>query len=195
MGIHKIMNRAVFLDRDGVINCNMFNKTTGEWESPYYPEDFELFPWAIKSLRQLQDHNFFLFLVSNQPSYAKGKIPLGNIKAIQDKFHSILTENQVYFTEYFYCYHHPNGKLPHLSIACDCRKPGTLFLKKAEKKYKLDLRSCWMIGDRDSDIACGVKAGVKTILILNKKKTKDTYLSEPNFKAVNLAKAVDIITG
>ena len=72
MGGSKI--KAVFLDRDGVINPNVLNPETGCYESPHKVEDFKLFPWTLESLKKLQENGFLLFLVSNQPSYAKGKI-------------------------------------------------------------------------------------------------------------------------
>lgn len=189
------MKKGVFLDRDGVINTNVLNEVTGESESPHYPKDFKLFPWAIESLRKLQESKFLLFLISNQPSYAKGKASLENIKEIHKKFHSVLLDNQVYFTEYFYCYHHPQGIVPKLSINCSCRKPGTLFFEEARRKYSLDMRLCWMIGDSDSDIACGAKACVKMILISNQDvlKTKRSGKSPPNFIVSNLWEAANII--
>ena len=190
------MKKGIFLDRDGVINPNVFNKATGEWESPHCPKDFKLFPWTIQSLRRLQRSLFNLFLVSNQPDYAKGKTSLKNIQAVHEKFHSILIDNQIYFTEYFYCYHHPQGIVPELSIECDCRKPGTFFLNEAERKYSLDMSLSWMIGDRDSDIICGQRACFRTILILNQNEFGVTKKIEstPDFKVANLLEGVDVIT-
>jgi len=189
------VEKGVFLDRDGVINPNVFNKSTGEWESPHYPEDFKLFPWAVQSLQKLQENKFKLFLISNQPSYAKGKTSMENLKAIHEKFHSILIDNQIYFTEYFYCYHHPQGIVPELSVECGCRKPGILFLMEAKRKYSLDMNLSWMIGDRDSDIISGQKAGMRTIMILNQEELqlKKMVQSTPDFTAANLLEAVNII--
>lgn len=189
------MEKGVFLDRDGVINPNVFNKATGQWESPHHQKDFELFLWTIEALRKLQVNKFKLFLISNQPSYTKGKTSLENIKAIHEQFHSILSDNKIYFTEYFYCYHYLKGVVPALSVECDCRKPGIFFLTEAEKKYHLDMKLSWMVGDRDSDIMCGQKAGLKTILILNQKElqTGNPPKTAPDFKASDLLKAVDII--
>jgi len=189
------MRKGIFLDRDGVINPNIFNPSTGEWESPHHPEDLELFPWSLESLRKLRGNNFYLFLVSNQPSYAKGKVLLEDIKIVHEKLHSILAENKIIFTEYYYCYHHPQGIVPGVSISCSCRKPGILFLEEARRKYSLDMGLSWMIGDRDSDILCGQKAGVRTILILNPEEltAKKAGKSSPNFEVNSLAEAVDII--
>ena len=65
--------RAVFLDRDGVINELVLNPATGEYEPPHSPDDMTLFPWVINSLKVLRESGFELFMVSNQPDYAKGK--------------------------------------------------------------------------------------------------------------------------
>jgi D-glycero-D-manno-heptose 1,7-bisphosphate phosphatase len=194
MGGSKI-NKAVFLDRDGVINKNIFNKDTGEFESPHKTEDFKIFPWVIESLKNLQRLGYKLFLISNQPSYAKGKTSLKNIKDIHKKLHSILVKNKINFKDYFYCYHHPKGIVKKYSIICKCRKPSPYFLNLARRKYKLDLGSSWMIGDRDTDIECGIKAGVKTILIKSKEEmiNKKSGKSKPAFKAKNLKYAVSII--
>ena len=189
------MNKGVFLDRDGVINPNVFNKVTGEWESPHHPKDFTIFPWALQALQQLQDNKYCLFLISNQPSYAKGKTSMENIKAIHDKFHAILIHNQIRFTEYYYCYHHPQGIVPELSIECDCRKPGTFFLRDAESKYSLTMRESWIIGDRESDIICGQNAGTRTIILVSQDEPagKITGGCASDFKAATLLEAVNII--
>jgi D-glycero-D-manno-heptose 1,7-bisphosphate phosphatase len=192
------MNRAVFLDRDGVLNYNVLNPATGEWESPHEPEDFKLFPWTIKSLQELQKLGFLMFLVSNQPSYAKGKTSLENIKAIEQKLHDILMFNKILFSDYLYCYHHPQGIVPEVSRRCDCRKPGIKFLVDAGHKYSLDMRSSWMIGDRDSDIICGQNAGTRTIFIENREKLicpQKSGSNSPDFTVGDLREAVDIIMG
>ncbi len=189
------MQPAVFLDRDGVINPNAFNSLTGQWESPHQAKDFQLFPWAIDALKDLQKNKFSLFLISNQPSYAKGKVSLEEIKAIQDKLHSLLVEHKISFTEYFYCYHHPEGVVPELAVRCSCRKPGIAFIREAEKRHSLDLKLSWIVGDRDSDIVCGKNAGLKTILVLNPGEVlvKKPGESTPDFRAANLQEAVNII--
>lgn len=188
------MNRAVFLDRDGVINYNILNDATGQWESPHRPEDFLLFPWAVESLKKLHDLKLQLFLISNQPSFAKGKTSFENITAIQEKLHTILTDNKIYFSDYFYCYHHPAGIIPELSIKCSCRKPGTFFIDKASREHSLNLKACWIVGDQDSDIICGRSAGLTTIRVIDStSRQQETINCTPDFKANDLREAVDII--
>lgn len=187
------MNKAVFLDRDGVINRLIFNARTGEYESPHRTEDLELYPYAPEALRKIKDMGFLLFLLSNQPSYAKGKVSLEEIKAIHDKFHGLLISAGVKFADYFYCYHHPSGTVPEFSLECKCRKPKPYFILKAREAYRLDLKASWMIGDRDSDIICGHSAGLKTILIKNDDSVEKNEECLPDFCVRGLIGAVEVL--
>lgn len=193
MGISEV--RAVFLDRDGVINQLVYNPKTKEHESPHHESDFQLCPDALPSLSRLQKMGYLLFLVSNQPSYAKGKTTLENIKAIHEKFHSLLLDANIHFRDYFYCYHHEQGIVPEYAVDCCCRKPKDYFLQQAKEKYGLKMADCWLIGDRDSDIFCGQSSGVKTILITNQHSKPKQGGSQPDFSALNLPEAVKIIEG
>jgi len=187
------MKKAVFLDRDGVLNELVLNTATGEYEPPHSPEDLILFPHVIESLRVLQAADFELFLVSNQPDYAKGKTTLEMIQAVHTRFDHILTSGGIHFREYYYCYHHPNGIVPEYSFVCECRKPNPYFLLKAARDYGIDLKNSWMIGDRDSDVTCGKAAGVKTILVEDPRSMMHRGSSKPEFTAANLKDAVTII--
>jgi len=187
------MKPAVFLDRDGVINELVLNPGTGEYEPPHSADNLVLFPDAIRSLSDLQDAGFDLFLVSNQPDYAKGKTTLEQIQAVHERFDQILKSEGILFRDYYYCYHHPNGIVPEYSFACECRKPKPYFLLKAARDFGIDLTVSWMIGDRDTDIACGDAAGTRTILIENSHSSGSRGLSNPDFTAENLKDAVRII--
>ncbi len=187
------MERAVFLDRDGVLNRLIFNPATGEYESPHTATDFAIYPGTVATLRRLQQHGYMLFLVSNQPSYAKGKTTLENIKAIHALLHEALTAGGVEFKEYYYCYHHPHGIVPGYSGSCACRKPGSYFLDEAKKKYCYSTTDSWMVGDQDSDILCGRACGLQTILIENKFSASKRGAVLPDYRAANLQAAVNII--
>ena len=187
------MNTAVFLDRDGVINYPVLNLKTNEYEAPANKDDLKLVPEVIEVLKELQGLDYKLFLVSNQPDYAKGKTTLENLRSVHNKIHSILSENNIIFTEYYYCYHHPNGIVPEYSIPCECRKPGNLFLKQAKLKYDLDLLHSWMIGDSDVDIFCGQSTGTRTIMIKIKESAHRAGQSNPDFVVNNLREAAEVI--
>jgi len=157
--------RAVFLDRDGVLNRNVFNPVTCTYESPHRAEDFELLPGVLKGLALLQETGYRLILVSNQPSYAKGKISLAAIQAVHRRLADTLGGAGISFDAFYYCLHHPDGVIPEYSGPCECRKPSPYFLLQAKARFDLDLANSWMIGDRETDIMCGRAAGVRTIRV------------------------------
>jgi D-glycero-D-manno-heptose 1,7-bisphosphate phosphatase len=157
-------SRAVFLDRDGVINHNILNPATGCYESPLAEDDFQLVAGVLPALRNLQAAGYLLFLVSNQPNYAKGKATLDTLNAIQRKLERALIANEIRFAAFYYCLHHPQAALLELRD-CVCRKPSPYFLRKAEADFSVDLCRSWTVGDRATDIRCGSAAGTRTILI------------------------------
>jgi D-glycero-D-manno-heptose 1,7-bisphosphate phosphatase len=189
------MKKAVFLDRDGVLNELVLNPATGEYEPPHSPDDLLLFPDVIESLRILQDAGFELFLVSNQPDYAKGKTSLETIQAVHTRLDQILKANGIHFRDYYYCYHHPNGIVPGYSFACECRKPKPYFLLKAARDYGIDLAVSWMVGDRDTDIECGKAAGTRTIMIEEPRSTGSRGSSNPDFTIKSIKEMIKTIKG
>ncbi len=199
MGIDKVgQAKAVFLDRDGVLNENVFYADTGAWESPRTVADFKLFPETIPSLQQLQRAGFLLFLVSNQPNVAKGKSTMEELQAIQASLCSSLEPADIRFTDFFYCYHHPESTLPPFGGACVCRKPSPYFLLQAAATHAIDMASSWMIGDRRSDIACGNKAHVRTVFIAAPGQPEDNNAAveeTPSAVAPNLSAAAAIVLG
>ena len=192
MGIDTL-NKAVFLDRDGVLNANVLNPATGLWESPHHPDDVRLHPGVIEALRQLQDAGYRLVIVSNQPSYAKGKTPLENIRAVAAKVSRTLKQAGVFILRACYCLHHPEGSVPDYVVSCVCRKPSPYFLHESARDFALDLGASWMIGDRATDIACGQSAGVKTILLRPDYPGAKQEEANPDYVADDLSAAVQII--
>lgn len=185
--------RAIFLDRDGVINQPVFNLKTNEYIAPWDPKDFVLCEGVIESLKILKNLGYRLFIVSNQPDYAKGKTTLENLKLVHEKMHKIFVQNNINFTDYYYCYHHPQGIVKEYSVVCECRKPGNYFLKQANLQYSLNMANSWMIGDRDGDVYCGQSLGLKTIMIVSGESNEKAGKSRPDYKANNLKEAVEVI--
>jgi D-glycero-D-manno-heptose 1,7-bisphosphate phosphatase len=187
------MQYAVFFDRDGVINRLVYNPQTKEYESPHFVKDYILFPDAIQCLKHIREAGFYLFLISNQPSFAKGKTTIEEIEGIHNKMVGLLAGSDIKFDECFYCYHHPEGVVDGFNIKCQCRKPEPYFIFKARDKFDFHLNGSWLIGDQDTDIFCGQKAGIKTILIEDKFSEKKRGSSTPDFKVRSLKEAVNII--
>jgi len=171
----------------------IYNTLRDEYEPPHKSEELELFSDTLEFLKKAQENDFLLFLISNQPDYAKGKCTLEDIYSVHNKLDEIFKKNNIDFTEYYYCYHHPDGIIKEYSFECECRKPKPFFIKKAIKEYDIDVENCWIIGDRDTDIYCGQASGIKTVLILSENSKSYQGKSKPNFVAKNLSETIKII--
>jgi D-glycero-D-manno-heptose 1,7-bisphosphate phosphatase len=190
------MTRAIFLDRDGTLNSLVYYTDTQEYESPRTPEAFTLLEGVETALKQLSASGYHLFLVSNQPSYAKGKTSLENLQAVHVRLVDQLSIQGVQLTEAYYCYHHPKGIVAVLTTVCNCRKPGIESLLQARDSYGIDLNQSWMIGDQDTDIQCGIKAGCRTILLdyaPSANKRDVTPDLQPDARCTSLEQAVTYI--
>jgi D-glycero-D-manno-heptose 1,7-bisphosphate phosphatase len=143
-------NRAIFLDREGVIN-----KDTG---FVYKIEDFKFLPNVFDSLRKFQAIGFKLFIVTNQSGIARGHYSIEDFNKLNKHMMEVFEKEDIKIEKVYFCPHHPKDN-------CECRKPSTFFIKQAENNYNLDLNSSWVIGDKLSDIEMGERGGCKTLLI------------------------------
>ena len=187
------MNKAVFLDRDGVINPLAYNPEMCVYEAPKEPANFSVFTYTAKALQLLKAHGFLAIVVSNQPDYAKGKATMNNLLEIAKLLSSYSEENGGLIDEFNYCYHHPKGIVPKYAIECSCRKPGTYFVEQSIEKYSLDRSLCFFVGDRDTDMECGKNAGIKTIRILSKNRQDNNNIEANQLCASTLWEAAQLI--
>ncbi|HEX8158897.1 MAG TPA: HAD family hydrolase [Solirubrobacteraceae bacterium] len=157
--------RAAFLDRDGVLNDPVQDPVDGRPESPHRAEDVALADGAVEGLRALREQGFLLVAISNQPSAAKGKATLEDLRDVHERVVALLAEQGVAVDDWRYCFHHPDGTVPELSGTCSCRKPAPGMLLDAARDHGVDLEQSWMIGDSDADVAAGRAAGMRTILV------------------------------
>lgn len=116
-------------------------------------------------LARLRSAGWTLFLVSNQPSFAKGKTSMEDLLEVHEALVEALAPSGVVFREAYYCYHHPDSVIPGWTGPCPCRKPSPYFLLEAARVHGVDLSASWMIGDQDLDLLCGRGAGCRTILV------------------------------
>jgi D-glycero-D-manno-heptose 1,7-bisphosphate phosphatase len=183
--------KAVFLDRDGVINQNVFYEDTGLIEAPRTVSDFRLADGALDAMARLQAAGWSLFIVSNQPNQALGKAMAEDHREITEALSALLAASDVRIVEAYYCLHHPDGSHPTLSVACSCRKPSPFFLNEAAQRWSVVLGASWMIGDRETDVACGRQAGARTIRIdSGAESTAADYLCDDLVQAADLLIAV-----
>ncbi len=176
------MDKIIFLDRDGTII-----EDSGHI---YRLEELRFIPQSIEGLEKLQDvgHNFII--LTNQAGIAKGLYHEQDYLIFREEMHKRLRENGIIITAEYFCPHHKDG-IGKYKIDCNCRKPKTGMLEQAAKDFHLNLRECWMIGDKDSDILAGKNAGCKTIHVLTGE--NKTHLDYANFVAKDLVEAADYI--
>ena len=145
------MNKAVFLDRDGVIN-----KEIGY---VFRVEDFVLTDDIISSLKKLQEAGFIFIVITNQSGIAKELYTHDDVETVHKHMLSLMKENGIKISEIYYCTHHPDVE------PCICRKPDSGMLEKAIARFNIDVSKSFMIGDKERDVQAAEKAGVKGILI------------------------------
>ncbi len=187
------MRRAVFVDRDGVLNSLVRDPHSGLPESPLRVEDMRLIDGVPVALSALRDAGYLLVGVSNQPAAAKGVTSVEELQRVQARLVDLLAGAGVEFERFALCFHHPEGSVPALTMTCDCRKPAPGLLTDALRDLSLDREACWMIGDTDSDIAAGKAAGVRTILIANPASAHKRTTGSATTTVVDLRAAADLI--
>ena len=145
------MNRAVFLDRDGVLVRSLV--LDGRPYAARTLEDFEVLPDAADALAALRRDGFLLLVVTNQPDVGNGLVARRTVEAMHAELRRLLPLDDI-----MACYH---GQ----ADGCDCRKPRPGILFEAARAYSVDLDSSYMVGDRWSDVEAGRASGCTTIFI------------------------------
>ena len=145
-------NKAVFLDRDGVLN-----QEVGDYIQRF--EDFIILPHVFEGLKLLQDAGYLLIIITNQGGIAKNLYSVQDLAKMHAYLQKELAEHQILLTDIYYCPHHP------VSSNCLCRKPGSLLVEKALSKHHIEASKSFFLGDKIRDIECGEAAGAKGILI------------------------------
>lgn len=179
MGIDKVSNRAVFLDRDGVINRSVVRD--GLPFAAANLGEFEIFPEVPTACRELKQAGFLLIVVTNQPDVGRGTVKKETVEAIHAEMCRQLPLDRVEV-----CYHPGHG-----ASNCDCRKPKPGLLINAARELDIDLAQSWMVGDRWRDIDCGHAAGCRTVFI--DRGYAEGLKQMPDFRAKDLAQAAEII--
>lgn len=149
--------RAIFLDRDGTLNRYVGFLTD--------LNDMELIAGAAEAVRLINASGYLAIVVTNQPVIARGEVSVEELEEIHHKLETLLGNEGAYVDDIFYCPHHPDagyaGERKEYKKDCDCRKPKPGLLLQAAKKYNIDLRQSWMIGDGENDMQAGCAAGCK----------------------------------
>lgn len=162
--------KAVFLDRDGVINDNSVHVNK--------PSDLTLYSWTIPSIQRLNQAGYMVFVVTNQGGVEMGYFTEADLHAIHTHLEELLHAENTMVHEIAYC--------PHFKTVCDCRKPKPGMLLALANKHGVNLSQSWMVGDFKTDVEAGKAAGCRTVKI-------GEPVPEADYTCENLEKAVDYI--
>ena len=173
------LRRAVFLDRDGVINRAL--ERDGKPYPPTSLAEFEILPGVAEACAKLKQAGFLLVVATNQPDVGRGTLAQSVVEAIHAHMCKLLPIDRAEV-----CYHPGKG-----ASDCDCRKPKPGMLLRAARELGIDLAQSWMVGDRWRDVDCGHAAGCRTVFI-------DYGYAEalrqiPDFQVKNLLAAAQVI--
>ena len=160
-----VMTKAVFLDRDGVVNELIYYPEHGIIDSPFTVEQFKLLPGVSEAINKFHELGYKVVLVSNQPGIAKGHMSRDTFDEIGERMKEELPKDGAFLDGEYYCFHHPEAKIDELKLDCECRKPKPGLLFQAAMEMDIDLPHSWMIGDGLTDIKAGKDAGCRTILM------------------------------
>lgn len=160
------MKKAVFLDRDGVINI--------EKNYLYKVEDFEFIDGLFPSLRYLQKLGYKLFIITNQSGVGRGYYSLEDFQKLTNWMLKKFEDEKIYISQVELCPHTPNED-------CTCRKPKTGMIDNILKNHSIDLDKSWLIGDKSSDILCAKNAKIKNSIQVKTGHNFNSKESEADF--------------
>lgn len=171
---------AVFLDRDGTL--------IEEADYLARAEDMKLFPFAAEAVRLLNENDFLVVLITNQSGVARGFFDENAVRAIHEKLIYDLAAQGAKLDAIYFCPHAPEDE-------CECRKPKTQMIERANEDFAIDLQRSWTIGDKAIDVETGFNAKTKTALILTGYgiEERKKLNVEPDLIAANLLEAVEKI--
>jgi D-glycero-D-manno-heptose 1,7-bisphosphate phosphatase len=199
------MKKAIFLDRDGIINAMVYHPDFGLVDSPAHPGEFELLPGVGEAIRAINQMGLLVVVISNQPGVAKGKFTLQLLEEITKKMHQEVAKKDGILDAVYYCIHHPDASVDQYRVVCDCRKPQPGLLLKAAQELDIDLRQSYMIGDGITDILAGQVVGATTVFVgsrkcytcneFSKQKAQCDYIVVDLPQAVKIIQTIEIGSG
>jgi D,D-heptose 1,7-bisphosphate phosphatase len=173
------MNKAVFLDRDGVINV--------DYGYVHRVEDFKFLPGAIQALRILAKEDYKLVVVTNQSGIGMGHYTLQDAEAVHLFMCNELEKAGVVLDGVYLCPHSPES-------GCGCRKPSPLLVSNAAAVHNIDLSRSFFVGDKTRDVQTGKNSGCRTIMVMTGKAGSDNdFDAKPDYTAKDLLDAVRYI--
>lgn len=160
------MNKALFLDRDGTINID-----TGHL---YKIEDFEFIDGMPELIKKYNDLGYKIIVITNQAGIAKKYYTEEDVNKLHKYINESLENDGAHIDAFYFCPHHPD-----FTGECKCRKPNPGMILRAVKDFDINLEESILIGDKETDIEAGIKAGIKRLVLLG----DECALNKKNIKA------------
>ncbi len=185
---YAVKQKAIFLDRDGVLNeeISFISK----------PEDMRLYNFTPSAVRKINHSEYKAIVVTNQSVIARNLCTLAELKAIHNKLETDLGKERAKLDAIYFCPHHPDKGFPEeraeYKIDCQCRKPKPGMFLEAARDFNLDLSTSFMIGDNERDVEAGINAGCVTVGVMTGYGMRKTN-HEADFFFTNLLEAVSFI--
>ncbi len=176
--------KAIFIDRDGVIN-----KDPGGWTKYNYVtdwKDFHFLPGALEALKILEKNGIRVIVVSNQAGVSRGYFSEGDLEKVNTKMLQEIEKSGGHIEEVYYCIHKDEDD-------CDCRKPKTGLFEKAIAKHHIDPKDTYIIGDSMVDISAGKRIECRTVFVLSGKTSKEEmekWVDQPDYVFEDLLSVV-----
>jgi D-glycero-D-manno-heptose 1,7-bisphosphate phosphatase len=157
--------RALFVDRDGVLNDLVYNEDEKQVTSPFSARELRVFPYVDSSIKAIREMGFKVIVISNQPGVAKRQFTLAELERMNSKIRKELAKGGTSLDGEYYCMHHPEAIIRKYRAVCDCRKPKPGLLLRAAAENEVDLGASYFVGDALVDVKAGRRAGCRTILV------------------------------
>jgi D-glycero-D-manno-heptose 1,7-bisphosphate phosphatase len=146
------MNKALFLDRDGVINYD--SGYTHKIHGFTFKQD------VFSFVKEFYDKGYLIFIITNQSGIARGYYTIDQFNQLTAHIHSVFKENNINITKTYFSPYHIHGVIPEFTRHSACRKPGSGMIFQAKQEYNIDLSQSVLIGDQETDIQAGKNAGI-----------------------------------
>ena len=148
---------AVFLDRDGTLIEDVAYLSR--------PAQVALYPWTVAAVRSLNRAGFRVVLVTNQSGVARGFFDELAVADVHRHIAGVLEAGGAFLDAYYYCPHHPDGRIVQYAQTCECRKPAQGLVTRAVAELGIDPRQSFVVGDRWRDVALGRGVGARSVLV------------------------------
>jgi D-glycero-D-manno-heptose 1,7-bisphosphate phosphatase len=173
------LKKAIFLDRDGVINV--------EKDYVYKIEEFEFINGLFEALKKLQESGYLLFIITNQSGIGRGYYSINDFEVLTTWMLKEFEKEGITISQVEFCPHSPEQ-------ICQCRKPKTGMIDNILKNFDIDLEHSWLIGDKDADIQCAKNAHIKNTIQVKSGHKFDETKSQADFVCESIVECFEVVS-